>query len=302
MRGAVGLAEKLSVPPLIIGLTIVSFGTSAPELFISIKAVLNGASGLAVGNVVGSNIANVLLVLGIPAIIAVCKCHEEGIGRNLLVMLGITVVFMGMLIKGRLEFYDGAILFSLLILYLYSQFRRARQHRKQLQLSDDAAEDLADYSDEVDNVPSKAWKIGLFLVLGLVMLPLGAELTVESASSIARAWNVSEAVIGLTVVAIGTSLPELATTVMAVLRSNASVALGNVVGSNIFNIAAIMGVTALVRPLDVSDNIVSFDMWIMLATSGLIALLAHQEKSITRWGGIAMFAAYCAYIVTTFQF
>ncbi len=122
VRGAVGLAEKLSIPPLIIGLTIVSFGTSAPELFISIKAALNGAGGLAVGNVVGSNIANVLLVLGIPALISSCVCKEEGIGRNLLVMLGITVVFMGMMIKGRLEIYDGIILFVLLLLYLYSQF------------------------------------------------------------------------------------------------------------------------------------------------------------------------------------
>ncbi len=300
VRGAVGLAEKLSIPPLIIGLTIVSFGTSAPELFISIKAALNGAAGLAVGNVVGSNIANVLLVLGVPALFCSCLCKEDGIGRNLLVMLGVTIVFMGMMLKGRLEFYDGAILFGLLILYLYSQFRNAAQARENSQLAGDNGEHgLSDYHDEIDNVPTRGWVIALLLVAGVVMLPLGADFTVSSASNIARSWNVSDEVIGLTVVAIGTSLPELATTLMAVTRGNASVALGNVVGSNIFNIAAIMGITAMVAPLPVGGDILTFDMWVMLAATILIAALAHYGRTIRFTGGLMMALTYGGYIAFT---
>jgi cation:H+ antiporter len=287
VRGAVGLAEKLSIPPLIVGLTIVSFGTSAPELFISLKAAFNGAAGLAVGNVVGSNIANVLLVLGLPAAIYPCVCKEEGIGRNLLVMIGITIVFMGMMVNGNLEAYEGAILFSLLVLYLYSQFRNATKIR-------------ADQNgDEVENTPISGWVIGLLLVSGLILLPIGADFIVGSASRIARSWNVSDEVIGLTVVAIGTSLPELATTLMAVFRNNVSVALGNVVGSNIFNIAGIMGITAMVVPLQVGGNIVQFDMWVMLATSALVMFLAHFGKTIRFTGGMAMTLIYCAYIGLT---
>ena len=304
VRGAVGLAEKLSIPPLIIGLTIVSFGTSAPELFISLKAVLNDAGGLAIGNVVGSNIANVLLVLGIPAMVRSCVCQEDGIGKNLLVMLGVTIVFMGMMIKGRLEFYDGAILFALLILYLYSQFRNANKIRQEYQPTAADDPDIADYHDEVENVPTTGRVIALLLLVGIIMLPLGADFTVTSASNIARSWHVSDEIIGLTVVAIGTSLPELATTLMAVLRGNTSVALGNVVGSNIFNIAAIMGITAMVAPLatdseiplPVGDSILRIDMWMMLATSILIALLAHYGKTVRFAGGLAMSLVYAGYI------
>ncbi len=295
VRGAVGLAEKLSIPPLIIGLTIVSFGTSAPELFISVKAALEDAAGLAVGNVVGSNIANVLLVLGVPALIYPCICKEDGIGRNLLVMLGITIVFMGMMLNGRIEIYDGAILFTLLVLYLYSQFRNATKIRRELKSATNG-EDIADYHEEIESIPTRGWVIGVLLVSGLILLPLGADFVVDSASKIARSWDVSDEVIGLTIVAIGTSLPELATTVMAVFRKNASVALGNVVGSNIFNIAGIMGITAIIKPLPVGGNIVQIDMWVMLATSLLILLLAHYGKTIRFSGGLIMSLTYCAYI------
>lgn len=299
VRGAVGLAEKFSIPPLIIGLTIVSFGTSAPELFISVQAALENAGGLAVGNVVGSNIANVLLVLGVPALFYSCVCQEDGIGRNLLVMLGITVVFMGMMSKGRLEFYDGAILFVLLLLYLYSQFRNAAQARKDTKPNAALGDSIGDYHDEIENVPTRGWVIAVLIIAGLVMLPLGADFTVTAASNIARSWNVSDEVIGLTVVAIGTSLPELATTLMAMWRGNVSVALGNVVGSNIFNIAAIMGITAMVAPLPVGGNILTIDMWMMLAATVLIALLAHYGKTIRFRGGLTMSLIYVGYIAFT---
>ncbi len=295
VRGAVGLAEKLSIPPLIIGLTIVSFGTSAPELFISVKAALGGAGGLAVGNVVGSNIANVLLVLGIPAMVQACLCKEKGIGRNLLVMLGVTVLFMAMMSNGRLEFYDGVILFIVLLLFLYSQFHTAKQARKTSN-GNGAEIDFINNPEEISKAPKRGWVIALLLVAGLIMLPFGADMTVNSASNIARAWHVSDEVIGLTVVAIGTSLPELATTLMAVMRGNASVALGNVVGSNIFNIAAIMGITVMVAPLPVGDDMLLIDMWVMLAATMLLALLAHYGKTIRFTGGLLMALSYFAYI------
>lgn len=299
VRGAVGLAEKLSIPPLIIGLTIVSFGTSAPELFISLNAALEGAGGLAVGNVVGSNIANVLLVLGVPALFRAYVCKEDGISRNLVTMLSVTIVFMGMLYKRSLEFFDGAILFGLLVLYLYSQFRTARKARKNGN-GDSVGNDPADYSDEVDDVPESAMSIAFLLIVGLALLPIGAELTVSSATNLAKAWHVSDAIIGLTIVALGTSLPELATTLMAVLRNNSSVALGNIVGSNIFNIAAILGLTALITPLPVSDRIVSIDMWVMLAAALVVSLLAHYGKTLRLGGGLVLVASYCAYVVLVF--
>ncbi len=293
VRGAVGLAEKLAIPPLIIGLTIVSFGTSAPELFVSVKAVLDGVGGLAVGNVVGSNIANVLLVLGLPALIHATCCQEEGIGRNILVMLGLTVVFMGMLLKGSLERYDGVILLVLLSLFLWEQYRSARSARS-------IAKVELDYHDEVPTIPTRMHVVAISLIAGLMMLPFGANLIVDSATSIASTWNVPDEIIGLSIIAIGTSLPELAASMMAVLRGKASVALGNIVGSNIFNIAAIMGVTAAIKPISVGPHIVQVDMWVMLAVSLLIAALAHYHKTIATAGGLAMVAAYAGYIVLAF--
>lgn len=303
VRGAVGLAEKLLVPPLIVGLTIVSFGTSAPELFISVEAALLGKAGIAVGNIVGSNIANVLLVLGVPALIKSCVCADDGIGKNLIVMLGMTVVFMGMMVKGRLEFYDGAILIALLVFYLFDQFQSAKKFRHNNHKNKTTPlHDVADYHDEIENVPTANWAISLMIVIGLVLLPLGAKFTIDSAVSIASSWHVSNEIIGLTVVAIGTSLPELAASVMAVYRGNTSVALGNVVGSNIFNIAAIMGITAMVIPLDVGEHIIRFDMFVMLAAAIGLALLAYKGKTIGKAGGAMMSGLYAAYIVLTLAY
>ncbi len=295
VRGAVGLAERLSVPPLIIGLTIVSVGTSAPELFVSVKAAISGAGGIAIGNVVGSNIANVLMVMGIPAMIMATTCDQRGIGRNIVFMLAVSVLFIAMVMKGTLERYDGVVLLFLLAVFLFDQFRRARKVRAN-------TERKFDYHDEVDNIPSSGIGVLVALAIGLVALPVGAEATVNSAVSIARAWHVSEEVIGLTIVALGTSLPELATTLMAVMRNNSSVALGNIVGSNIFNIAAIMGVAALIVPIPVGGHIITLDIWVMLATSLFLGLLAHFKLSIGRALGAAMTLAYAAYIVTAYSY
>lgn len=290
VRGAVSIATKFSIPPLIIGLTIVSLGTSAPELFISVDAALLGLGGLAVGNVVGSNIANILLVLGVPALIATTGCSTEGINRNILIMLGFTVVFMLMLYLEPLQWYHGIILVSLLALFLYDQYTSAKAGGTSVLLEEDA-------DDPIDD---PMWKSVLFLVIGIVLLPLGAHLTVIGAKEIASALGISDAVIGLTVVAIGTSLPELAASTMAVIRGNSNVAIGNVVGSNIFNIAAIMGITALIVPVVPGDHIVHFDMWVMLGTSVILMLIVNYLKEITFKTGLAMLIGYGIYLWAAF--
>jgi len=292
VRGSVGLAEKLNVPPLIIGLTIVSFGTSAPELFVSVNSALSGADGIAIGNIVGSNIANVLMVLGIPAMFWAMKCDEKGIGRSILVMIGVSVLFIGMMQKGTLTRFDGLVLISILLLFLFEQFRGARKARK-------STEEKFDYHDEVDNIPSTYRKIFIALTIGFILLPIGAELTVNSAVLIAKYWGVAHEVIGLTVVAIGTSLPELATTVMAMRRGNSSIALGNIVGSNIFNIALIMGVTTIITPITVTQHIFGFDVWVMLATSILLGVFAFLKLNVSRGVGIGMSACFAAYLAVT---
>jgi cation:H+ antiporter len=293
VRGAVGLAEKLNIPPLVIGLTIVAFGTSAPELFVSVKAALDGAGGIAIGNVVGSNIANILLVLSVPALIKATKCDEKGLGRNILVMIGMSVVCMGMLWQGTIGRTDGLILVVLLALFLYDQYVHARSHREAFAASHD-------YHEEVGSAPAAPGAIAALIAAGLIALPAGAHLTVQGATSIAQSFGISEEVIGLTVIALGTSLPELAASVMAVWRGTGSVALGNVIGSNIFNIAAILGISSLVAPLSAASRIAQVDMWVMLAAALLIAAFAHWRIDIGRAIGTAMASAYVLYAVLSY--
>ena len=290
VNGAVALAERLRISPLVIGLTIVAFGTSAPELFISLQAALSDQPGLAVGNVVGSNIANVLLVLGAPALISAVRFHEPGIGVSNAAMIALTAAFMLILATGTIGRVEAFALFAALVAFLAYQGYAARAGRLP----------APDYSDEVDTDGLSTRGIAIALVIGIVGLPIGAYFTIEGASGIAERFGVSDAVIGLTIVAIGTSLPELMTTVMAAIRRSNEVAIGNVVGSNIFNIAAIMGVTGMVVPLGVPDQIVTFDMWIMAAVTVLLVTLAAMRANVGRIGGAAMLAAYVAYLVSTY--
>ena len=293
VRGAVALAEKLGISPLVIGLTIVAFGTSAPELLVSLKAAFNGVYGIAIGNVVGSNIANVLLVLGAPALIVPIACKEKGIGFSLFVMALLTVILLIMMWTSVLDQFDGLMLLLILLVFLGWQFVRARRDR--------AASPLGgDYHDELDELPAENSRIAAYLLFGLIGLPMGASLTVNGAVDIARFFGVSETVIGLTIVAIGTSLPELVTTVMAAWRRSGAVAIGNVVGSNIFNIAAILGITSLLHPLFVPAHIVHIDMWIMAATSALLIVWSLMARSITRLDGLIMLTLYVVYIIAVF--
>lgn len=294
VKGAVGLAQRLNISPLIVGLTIVAFGTSAPELLISLDAALGGSGGLAVGNVVGSNIANVLLVLGVPALISQVDCGQRGAGRTIFFLIGVSLLFVWQMWDGTISRLDAGILAGLLVVFLVQQGLRARS---------EASEDLvAELEEEVGDVPQEWWRIVAYLLGGLVLLPLGARLTVDSAVEIAQAIGVTEEVIGLTIVAIGTSLPELATGIMAARQRESSVAIGNVIGSNFFNIAAIMGVTGLVVPLPVGGHILTFDVWVMLATTGLLAVVSLSGYCIGRWTGSLFAGAYLAYLAVTASF
>ena len=298
VRGAVNLSLRLGIPALIVSLTIVAFGTSAPELLIAIKAILDGVPGLALGNVVGSNTANILLVLGVPAVIAGLDTRECNTRRNFQIMIAATILFTVLAFLGPITWWHGLILLTGLALMLGEAFMAARTHKRNgaaLAVEDAAEAGLEDVEGADPDMPW--WKIGLYLVLGLIGLPLGADLLVESSVIIARSYGVSETAIGLTLVAAGTSLPELATTVMAALRRHAEVALGNVIGSNIFNLLAIIGVASLVGPIPVDPGILKFDLWVMLAASLLLIPFVYRRWIFGRAVGIGLTGLYVIYIV-----
>jgi cation:H+ antiporter len=290
VKGAVNLSLRLGIPALIVSLTIVAFGTSAPELLISIKSILDGVPGLALGNVVGSNTANILLVLGVPAIISGLHAASDT-RRTYVMMIAGTVLFIALAFVGPFTWWHGLILLSLLAYVLFDAARSAQAHR--------AEANGAPVDDDLEEADPDMpwWRIGLYLLLGLIGLPLGADLLVDSSVAIATEYGVSETVIGLTLVAIGTSLPELATTVMAAIRKHADVALGNVIGSNMFNLLAIIGISTFVGPIPVDAGILRFDIWVMLAASLVLAPFVFFRWSMGRGVGLVFTALYVGYIV-----
>ena len=291
VKGAVNLSLRLGVPALIVSLTIVAFGTSAPELLISVQAILEGAPGLALGNVVGSNTANILLVLGLPAILAVMHTSECDTRKTYVFMIVGTLVFILLaFVFGRFDWVTSVILLALLSYVLGDAFRDARKHR--------AAEEASDLEEPEGADPDMpVWRIAIFLILGLIGLPLGADLLVDNATIIAKEYGVTDTVIGLTLVAVGTSLPELATTMMAALRRQADVALGNVIGSNMFNLLAIIGIAGFVGPIPVDPEFFHFDFWVMLGASVLLAPFVFLKWNITRFWGVLLSLAYVGYLV-----
>jgi cation:H+ antiporter len=295
VKGAVNLSLRLGVPTLIVSLTIVAFGTSAPELLVSVKAILDDAPGLALGNVVGSNTANVLLVLGVPALIATMHTSGHDARDSYLQMMAATVLFIGLSAFGVLTWWSGLILLAALAAMLAHAARVTMRHRAALS----AAAALVEDEEEIEGAdPNLGWpKILMFLVVGLVGLPIGADLLVDGAVNIARTFGMSETAIGLTLVAAGTSLPELATTVMAAIRGKAEVALGNVIGSNMFNLLGIIGIASLVGPIPVDATFMTRDLWVMAAASLLLIPFVYLGRDITRlWGGL-LTALYAAYVV-----
>lgn len=290
VRGAVGLARRYGVSELVIGLTIVGFATSTPELLVSVQAALKGIPEIAVGNVVGSNIANILLIGGFTALLASRVALDGDIRGELRIMLGASVLVFLASAWGAIPRLGGLILFLLLAGYLAMHLRAARK----------AARGSLDRPDMAEMEP--VWRALLVLAGGLAMLFAGANWLVDGASSIARSVGVSEAVIGLTVVAIGTSLPELATSIVAAWRGRSEVAVGNVIGSNIFNILGILGVTAMIEPLAIAGRFLWFDVPLMLAVSILFSAAVVMRNGLGRRSGAVMLGAYLLYTVALFAF
>lgn len=283
VRGAVNLALRLGIPALLVGMTVVAFGTSAPELLVSVQANLEGAGGLALGNVVGSNIANILLVMGAPALIAAVAVGRD-ITRDYVLMLGASVLFIAVAMTGAIGTWQALVLLGAFSLFMADSIRRGLQARAE-------PDDL----EGADPAISGA-KIGLFVALGIVGLPLGAQMLVNGATSVAEALGVSDVLIGLTIVAVGTSLPELATTLMAAIRREGGVALGNVVGSNLFNLLFILGVAGLFGTMTIPEQMLRVDLWVMLGASLLLAPFIWRAAPIGRVAGIAFLAAYAGYV------
>ncbi|MGF1609271.1 MAG: calcium/sodium antiporter [Kiloniellales bacterium] len=290
VRGAVALAKRLGVSPLLIGLTLVGFGTSCPELVASVQAALIGSPGIAVGNVVGSNILNILLILGITAVISSLATSPQVLRRDGMVLLGASLAMVAVCLVGAVGRLGGSLLVGALLLYLVFTYRTERAH------PNGSAELHIAEAELVAPLPRSLWLAVVEALLGLAAVVGGAYLLVNAAIVIARQFGVSETVIGLTIVAGGTSLPELVTSVVAALRRHGDVALGNIIGSNIFNILGIIGVTALVRPIAVPDEIVRFDLWVMLAVALLLVVFAKTGWRLSRWEGAVFLAGYGVYL------
>jgi len=298
VRGAVGLAERLGVSPLVIGLTIVAYGTSAPELFVSLDALLSGAPGITVGNAVGSNIANILLIVGCGALVAPMVCDRSAMRVDIAVMLTATVALVPLGFAGTLTIWSSLSMLTLLCVYTIWQYRL--QQRRSTKFAAAAAAD-AGATAPAGDVIETLWRPVLVLIGGLLGVAAGSHLLVTGAIGLARNFGVSEATIGLTLVAVGTSLPELATTLVAAFRRHAGVALGNVVGSNIFNILGILGFVPLFGDVPIPSSIVAFDLWVMLGASIAFVAWATTRRTFGRGFGTVLILAYGVYLVRHFS-
>ena len=302
IRGASKLALSFGISPLVLGLTIVAFGTSAPELAVSVRSAWGGQVDIALGNAVGSNIFNVLFILGVSAVIAPLVVAPQLIRQEVPIMVGASVLLFALALDGGISRLDGALLFGLLFAYtvfLIRQSRKETQSMKDEYAAEFAAPEVAAWD--------RHWSVQLLLIAGgLCLLVLGAHWLVDAAVSFARALGLSEMVIGLTIVAAGTSLPEVATSVIATLRGERDIAVGNVIGSNTFNILGVLGVSGLVAPaaLPVAPTMLSFDMLVMIAVAFACLPIFFSGHSIERWeGGLFLFyyAAYSTFLLLAAQ-
>ena len=330
VRGAGGLAATLGISPLVVGLTVVAFATSAPEFAVSVDAALSGYPGLAVGNVVGSNIANILLILGLTAIVAPLVATSRIVRVDIPIMVLFSVVALLVALDGTISFLDGLLLFAGLVAYVVATIVISRKQdggrvaaAPEDPVADgpgggdaavDGAGNAAAGGDDAGDAAAGGASAGetrssgvasshpvlvssVFVVVGVALLVVGARLLVAAASDLASAWGMSDLVIGLTVVAVGTSLPELATSVVAAIRGERDLAIGNIVGSNMFNIGAVLGMTSLITPIDVAPGAVRFDLPIMLAVSLALLPIAFTGMAIKRWEGLLFTGFYAAYVV-----
>ncbi|AAN53439.1 calcium/sodium antiporter [Shewanella oneidensis MR-1] len=283
VRGATTIALRLGITPLVIGLTIVAFGTSAPELAVSVKAALAGNSGIALGNVIGSNIVNIGLILGITALIRPIEVKSEMVKRDIPIMILASMLFWGLLLDGELSLIDGVILLSFMLGYLVFSYFSAKN-------TNDADGEV------IEEGPKNPLLSLLFIAVGISMLVGGGILFVNGAVDLAKVFGVSEIIIGLTIVAIGTSMPELVTSVLAALKGQSDIAIGNIVGSNIFNILGILGVTAIVYPVS-GLGFQSLDFIVMLAFAVVILPFAWTGLRIGRREGATLLIAYLGYLI-----
>ena len=283
VRGSVGIARRMAIPPLLIGLTVVGFGTSTPELLVSVDAALRGAPDIAIGNIVGSNIANMLLIVSVTCLVWPIAVSGSTLRRDTAVMVIGVLALVPIFAIGEMGRFAGGLLVTGLASYLIWAY---------LQPGDATVEDI-DAPPPVSALVSVLWVVG-----GLVVLMFGARFLVDGSVSIARGFGVSEAFIGLTIVAVGTSLPELATSVIAAFRRQSEIAIGNIVGSNIFNVLGILGITALIKPIPVADRFLNFDLPIMIMVSLILTILLLTRPVIGRKVGLAGLAGYAVYVWT----
>lgn len=293
VRGAVAVSRRFGLSPLLIGMTVVAWCTSAPELVVSMGAALKGSSDIAVGNVVGSNIFNVLGVLGASAVITPIVVKPKALRRDAAVMLAAALALALIALTGEIGRLAGAVLLVALAAHIIYSYR------SETCKTCPSAELHEHEAEEFTGPGSLGAGLG-YLAIGLGALVIGSKLLISGATEIARTFGVSEAVIGLSLVAVGTSLPELATSVVAALRGHADVAVGNVVGSNIFNILGILGLTALVRPIGVAEHMASLDVWIMLGVCLIVAVLLLVRGRIGRVAGATALALYAGYMALLF--
>ena len=289
VRGASSLATRLGVSALVVGIVVVGFGTSAPELVTSVQAALNGAPGLAVGNIVGSNIANILLILGAGALIYPMACSRDSLKRDGGIVIGTALLLAAAGWAGGLSRIAGIMFVAALAYYMWFLFSRERRRTA-------AAASLAGADPTVPDDCPAMWKCLTYTALGTIGIIFGGKLLVSGGVELARLWGVADEIIGLSIIAIGTSLPELATTVMAALRRHSEIALGNVLGSNVYNVLGIGGATATVSPLAISPQVMSIDIPLMVALSiGMVAIGAYWQQ-LSRWTGALFLGGYGTYM------
>jgi len=280
VRGASEIARKMAIPPLLIGLTVVGFGTSTPELLVSVDAALRGVPDIALGNIIGSNIGNILLIVGLSALVWPIRVMGGTLARDTGVMMAAALALVPIFWVGSVGRIGGALLVAALASYLIYAYRNPGP------LS----------ADEDKTAQRPVWQSVLWVGAGLVALMVGARFLVDGAVNIARDFGVSEAFIGLTIVAIGTSLPELATSIIAALRKQSEIAIGNIVGSNIFNVLGILGVAAIITPIPVAGRFLTFDLPVMIAASAVLTALLLGRPVIGRGAGLGLLGAYVVYV------
>ncbi|APC88563.1 calcium/sodium antiporter [Vibrio parahaemolyticus] len=292
--GSAAIARNVGISPLVIGMTILAMGSSAPEMMVSATAAWDGKTDTAVGNVLGSNIANIALILGITALIKPLSISSAVIRRELPLMIAVTVLAGILLWNSHLGFYEGVLLFVLFGAFLFAMLQISRKEQK----SGDAF--LEDQESEIPKGVSNPKAI-MWVVIGLILLPLAASLLVDNAVIIAKHFGMSDLVIGLTIIAIGTSLPELAASLAGVLKGEDDMAVGNIIGSNVFNILAVMGLPGIINPSTLSEYAMGRDFWVMLGVSLLlVAMCLGKSRSINRLEGAILFTCFLGYQVYLF--